>query len=129
MKTISPVKVFVAFVFGPWYLATFEPVAASGGLRTVAITGDVVPGVEAGVTFTAFLNIDSAPVINNSGQVAFTRHLSGTGSFSNDSGIWSEGGGNGLALVAREGSPAPGTSLSPMIETGVEGPAASSWRP
>jgi hypothetical protein len=86
-------------------------VAASGGLRTVALTGDAAPGVGGGA-FSTFGLFDAAPpVLNNGGHVAFSGRLSGTGGFTNDSGMWSEGGGSGLALVAREGSTAPGTSV------------------
>jgi hypothetical protein len=50
-------------------------------------------------------------VLNGAGQTAFFGRLTGTGVDStNDSGIWSEGGGSGLALVAREGDAAPGTA-------------------
>ena len=41
--------------------------------ETVALTGGTVPGVEAGVTFNTF----QAPIINDSGQVAFWSWLAG----------------------------------------------------
>jgi hypothetical protein len=59
----------------------------------------------------AFGNLSSVlfPGINNAGHAAFLAQLAGTGvDDTNDSGIWSEGGGS-LGLVARAGSPAPGT--------------------
>src|SRR5262245_61756886 len=102
MKRISPPKLSIALAFGLSLLITCESVAASGDLRTVALSGDAAPGVEAGVKFSTFGSFTPTPVLDNSGHVAFIGHLSGTGSNSNDTGIWSEGGGNGLALVARE---------------------------
>lgn len=93
-------------------LLTLDRVMGSNGLRTVALTGIDAPGVENGLQFDAFSTFDEGPpVINNSGQVAFSGLVAGTGSFLNDTGIWSEGGGNGLALVARDGSISPGTSV------------------
>ena len=50
-----------------------------------------------------------SPTLNNAGQTAFFANLTGSGvDATNDLGIWSEGTGS-LALVAREGSHAPGT--------------------
>jgi len=93
-------------------LVAIESVTASNGLRTVALTGNAAPGVEVGLNFDTFSFLDEGPpVLNNSGQVAFSGRLAGTGSFSNDTGVWSEGGGNGLVLVARDGSVAPGTNV------------------
>jgi hypothetical protein len=76
------------------------------GLALVARSGSQAPGTGPGVNFS-FLN---EPVLNGAGQTAFRGSLTGAGvDGSNDSGIWSEGGGAGLALVARNGSQAPGT--------------------
>jgi hypothetical protein len=80
----------------------------SGSLALVSREGDQAPGTPAGVRFGS---IDSPwpLVLNNAGQTAFKRSLSGTGVDStNNVGIWSEGSG-GLALVARSGDQAPGT--------------------
>ncbi len=75
--------------------------------ETRALTGDVAPGTTAGVNFSGF----NLPVVNGAGQTAFLANLTGTGVTSaNDRGIFSEGSGSGLALVAREGDMAPGTS-------------------
>ncbi len=68
-------------------------------LRTVAFSGDTAPG-----TTDSFANV-FGPVLNNAGQTAFRGRLNNSGD-----GIWSEGGGSGLALVARSGDNAPGTS-------------------
>jgi hypothetical protein len=74
--------------------------------RTVALSGDAAPGTGAGVNFDGF----GSPVLNGAGQTAFVGVLTGAGvNSTNDSGIWSEGGGSGLTLVAREGAAAPGT--------------------
>lgn len=89
----------------------------SGTLTLVARDGSHAPGTSDGVTFSTFsLQSYSSnyprPAINNVGQVAFWAALqtdAGGVTTSNDTGIWSEGSGS-LALVAREGSQAPGTS-------------------
>ena len=79
---------------------------AAGGLALVAISGGQAPGTESGIEFA---NLSHAPVINAAGHTAFHASLSGAGvNADNDAGIWSEGFGD-LALVAREGSQAPGT--------------------
>ncbi len=61
-------------------------------------------------TGVASFNRFGNPALNNSGQTAFFGNLTGTGvNGSNNSGIWSESGGTGLALIARAGDEAPGT--------------------
>jgi hypothetical protein len=76
-----------------------------GDFRLVAREGNEAPGA-GGATFNYDLN---GVVLNAKGQTAFQAFLIGNGVDStNDSGIWSEGMGD-LELVAREGSPAPGT--------------------
>jgi len=83
--------------------------ATAGTLRTVVLSGNAAPGTSSGVNFSGLSF--SLPVLNAAGQTAFSWRLTGTGVDSrNDRGIWSEGGGAGLALVARTGDPAPGTS-------------------
>lgn len=50
-------------------------------------------------------------MINGAGQTAFRSFLTGSGvTGTNERAIFSEGGGSGLALVAREGDAAPGTA-------------------
>ncbi len=74
------------------------------GLALVARTGSQAPGTD--VNFSSFGSL----VLNDAGQVAFSGNITGVGvTSSNNNGIWSEGGGSGLALVARTGSQAPGT--------------------
>ncbi|BBO31860.1 DUF7453 family protein [Lacipirellula parvula] len=79
--------------------------------RIVAQTGDSAPGTT-GQFSTFFITADgpSPPVLNNAGRVAFSATLTnnfGGVTAPNDTGVWSDGGG-ALALVAREGSAAPG---------------------
>jgi hypothetical protein len=79
-----------------------------GSLALVARGGDHAPGTPSGVNFRGNF---SRPVLNNTGQTAFGAQLTGSGVDSaNDRGIWSEGSG-ALSLVARAGSPAPGTPV------------------
>jgi len=93
-------------------LGCLVSVAEAQTLRTVAFSGDAAPGMGVGVNFGSVNNF-GVPVLNDAGQTAFVGFLTGTGvSTDNRSAIWSEGGGNGLALVARAGSVAPGTGDS-----------------
>jgi len=76
----------------------------SDSLNLVTREGRRAPGTTA--RFASFLS----PVLNDKGQAAFRGDLTGSGvSSTNNRGIWSEAGGS-LALIAREGSSAPGTS-------------------
>ena len=96
-------KTFATFAALLILLSVGHP-AADAVLVTVALSGENAPGTSD--SFTGF----RTPVLNNAGQTAFSGHLNS--SSSTNTGIWSEGGGSGLALVAREGSTAPGTSDS-----------------
>ena len=53
------------------------------------------------------------PVINSEGEIAFAAsiHLEDGDLGLRNSGIWSDGGGTGLSLIAREGGIAPGTDF------------------
>lgn len=74
------------------------------GLMQIAREGDLSPGTEAGVRFGSF----DVPAFNDSGNSAFLSELLGAGvDRANDEAIYSEGGGNGLALFAREGDVVP----------------------
>ncbi len=78
------------------------------GLVLVARSGNEAPGTPEGVYFH-FIS-GATPALNNAGQTAFSGGLTGTRvDGSNDRGLWSEGGGSGLALVTRSGNQAPGT--------------------
>lgn len=81
-------------------------VGSAGTLTIASRAGTQAPGTDPGVTFITYV----PPDINNAGQVAFAAGLTIAGSVdaSNDSGIWVVGPGRS-ELVAREGSPAPGT--------------------
>lgn len=73
----------------------------NGSLRLVARSGQQAPGTDPGVVFPSFSNVQYN---NAQGEAGFTSSLAGPGVTSaNDRGIWSEGGGGGLTLVAREG--------------------------
>jgi hypothetical protein len=79
----------------------------SGNLGLVARTGSAAPG---GGTYGTVVNVELfSPNLNNAGQTAFYGALT-----NGNMGIWSEGSGS-LALVAREGTPAPGTSAGVSI--------------
>jgi len=95
----------VATTFLPM-LGMSEWVVASDLVRTVSLTGQPAPGIDG--TFSDFRGKvwDELPVaLNERGHVAFYAEVSGAAIVEdNDSGLWSEGGGNGLAIVAREGS-------------------------
>jgi hypothetical protein len=76
----------------------------SGSLALVARRGSSLPGLPAGLVNSG---MDEAG-LNDTGQSVFISFLSGSGvNNSNNEGIWSEGSGS-LALVVRDGSPAPG---------------------
>jgi hypothetical protein len=95
-------------LFVALFLAASIQDASAEGLRTVALSGQHAPGTATGAVFERFNN----PVLNNSGKVAFRAVLQqGSGDVTdvNAQGIWSEGSGS-LALVARDGSQAPGTA-------------------
>ena len=79
------------------------------GRELVVVSGTPAPGAGSGVTFRAFPN-PTLGGLNNAGQVAFLASVTGgeTVNFVNERGIWSDGGGSGLELVALEGNPAPG---------------------
>lgn len=84
------------------------------GLTTLYRPGDSAPGT--GHVFESFRSAAEAgsnPVMNVDGRLAFSGNLtqqSGVVDTSNDSGIWSEGLGGALSLVAREGDQAPGAA-------------------
>lgn len=77
----------------------------SDRLHLVALSGEQAPGTQIGTRFDGFYD----PVLNASNQTAFRAVLKidGDVTSSNDDGVWSEGSG-ALALIAREGSQAPG---------------------
>jgi len=86
--------------------------AHAQNLRTVAISETPAPGVNSSENFTGF---SLPPALNNAGQTTFRGFIDGV--FSEQIGIWSEGGGAGLALVARSGSPAPPDTVGDVVFT------------
>jgi len=79
------------------------------GLEVVVPPTLPAPGTDAGVILYPG---QSKPAFNNLDQLAFLASLDGPGVVdANDQGIWSEGSGSGLSLVAREGNQAPGTDV------------------
>ncbi len=86
--------------------------------RTVALQNTSAPGT--GASFGGF----NAAVINNAGNTAFNASLvvgPGSGAtFSNNVGLWSEGFGGSLSLVARSGTtPAPGAGSATFTTFGT----------
>ena len=97
MKTVTTFAALLTL------LSAVHP-TADAALRTVALSGNAAPG-----TSDKFAGFFGTPALNNAGQTAFIGVLSGSAAgFA--IGIWSEGGGSGLALVAPERNTAPGTS-------------------
>ena len=82
---------------------------AFDNITAVALPGTQAPGVAAGIQFDAAIN----PSINSGGEIAFVSLLSGPGiNGNNNAALFSEGGGDGLSLVAQSGSAAPGTGTA-----------------
>jgi len=75
---------------------------------TVALSGQPAPGTPAGITF---LNFGIYPTLSAAGQSAFVAGVTGAGiTVQNDTGLWT-GAPGGVALLAREGNPAPDTAV------------------
>jgi len=117
-------KTAVALVLGLLSLVSVEPVAASGGLRTVALSGEAAPGTGEGVNFTVLFG----PVLNNRGETAFKASFFSNTGVNNDSGsgMFSEGSGNGLKLIARTGNIALANNQNTIINLFVNQPKISS---
>ena len=100
---------------------------ASGMLELIAIRGMDAPGTPPGVTFgegsiLAFFGPIDEWDGNRLGQVVFNGYLSGAGiDEHNDEGLWF-GPAGALALIAREGEPAPGQAPGTVwgASTGLE---------
>lgn len=85
---------------------SWTPAEAAVIYRTVALASTAAPGTPNSVNFGGF----NLPTLNASGHTTFAALLRDGGVVTsvNDEGLWSEGSGT-LTLIAREGSPAPGT--------------------
>jgi hypothetical protein len=83
------------------------------GLRAVGVTGTPAPGL-AGIEFG---NLNSSnPQLNSIGQTAFISKLLGDPvTAETDDSVWSEAGGGGLRLVAREGTAIAGLGMSETL--------------
>lgn len=79
-----------------------------GAPRLVAREGDPAPGTPDGVRYLVLQS--GLRDLNDRGEVSFSGQVTGPGvTFANDSALWA-GPRGGVQLVARDGSPAPGTS-------------------
>lgn len=95
---------FVCGIFSAFFAAAPGYAVSEVRYRVVAQKGVQAPGMPEGVNFLGFSN----PRINDAGEVVFRASLTGPGvTTSNDSTLWSESG-DGLHLLAREGTAAPG---------------------
>jgi hypothetical protein len=102
---------------GPIALFTLNA-HAGVSYNTHALKGDQAPGTDPGVVFSVF----GTPVLNGTGQIAFTASVSGLGvNFQNDDGLWSEGAGS-LSLIGRENFAAPGTPAGVLFNN-ISAPA------
>ncbi|HEY3395217.1 MAG TPA: choice-of-anchor tandem repeat NxxGxxAF-containing protein [Lacipirellulaceae bacterium] len=81
---------------------------SANNLRVVAQSGDQPPGVSDGRVFGSFGDVR----LNSEGEIAFRASLSGV----DGTGIWSERAGE-LVLIARPGSPAPGTPSGTVYDS------------
>ena len=116
---------FFAYLIGPDVDSTNDQSIwseGSGSLVMVARKGSHAPGTAKDVNF--FRLIPGA-MLNGAGQTAFVAYLIGPGvDQTNNSGVWSEGSGS-LELVAREGSPAPGTAEGVIFSSIFPGPVTN----
>ena len=101
---------------GPSYNYSYGIWSTTGGsLQVVAAQETPAPGTATGVVFENN-GSPTMPAFNPKGQVAFFGELAGTGIVygTNDTGLWAQNNGT-LALVARAGGPAPGTSAGTYV--------------
>ncbi|MGI9456534.1 MAG: DUF7453 family protein [Aeoliella sp.] len=112
-RTISTVILAALSVL---VFAAARTVSATPALpvRTVALSGQPPTGT---VSVESFQRFDRAPMINESGKVAFfaaPEFFPGE-PFAGNTSVWSEGGG-GLGLVVRQGIDAPGLSIGVQFD-------------
>jgi hypothetical protein len=106
-ETIMKCRILIGLAVISIVLASKHSALGVVPVRTVMVSGQSAPGTAAGVTFTT---LQGSPVLNAAGRTVFTATLTGGGVTAiNDAGVWSEGGDGVLKLIARKGSPAPGT--------------------
>ena len=97
----------IALLAGLFAVAlTAEAARAQNDVEVLFATGDEAPGTAPGVVFSSL----GVPVINATGQVAFSGTLTGPGiDGSNNVGVWGPDASGALGLLARRGDRAPGT--------------------
>ncbi len=77
-----------------------------GSLMKILHEGDQVPGTDFSLGGFSYIRL------NDSGEIAFQTLIQGPAvDLTNDLSVWTNAGGSGLELVAREGDPAPGSTL------------------
>ncbi len=109
-RKATPVNRFVrrlSMVLAIAACAMLQP-ADAATVRTVALSGQQAPGTPSGVNLTSTRHSEYSPVLNDVGQTAFQRHLTGS-SVDNTNRRHLVGGSGSLSLVARRGGQAPGT--------------------
>ncbi|RIK79477.1 MAG: hypothetical protein DCC67_10420 [Planctomycetota bacterium] len=93
---------------------------ASGSLAPVALEGGTTAGLPAGIA----IQRAAEPILNSAGLVSFSGLVAGTGvNVNNNETVWL-GPSGGASVLAREGSPAPGTPAGVTFGTMFE-PALS----
>ncbi|MDX2147049.1 MAG: GC-type dockerin domain-anchored protein [Planctomycetota bacterium] len=104
---------FRANLAGPGVSATNDSgiwLGQPSDLRLIARTGSAAPGLPAGVNYASF-----GPIVFSNGFAAFTATLTGSGvSVTNNQALFVHANGT-TSLVARSGSPAPGTSTGVLF--------------
>ncbi len=116
MSTIgsSRHQILATVIVGAMSLPYSVQVFASGALRTVVLSDTAPPGTEESVTFGDFQADTIA--LNDVGQTAIVGIFSGPGIFTyNGFGVFSEGSGTGLQLIARAGETIPGATKGEMF--------------
>lgn len=112
---ILPLLCVVSFVVAATRVTCGQTVT----FERVALTGDVVPGMEQDVLIRSF----NEPVINEAGKVVFYSYLAGDGFDSADYGAVITGSGESLSTIGIVGAPAPGfgpgTTYSGFFKTPV----------
>ncbi len=117
-RATASALLFAACISNQSYASEVPSLAERGNLRVVAITGQQAPLDASGELGNAlFQNGGSfrsyewgAPVINELGQTAFRASAGWSDVLGSNVGIITEGGGTGLRLLARQNTPAPGTT-------------------
>src|SRR5262245_54167219 len=101
-------------------LALASSASATGGFTfdKIVLQGDPAPGTEAGTVFAnAFTYVPLLPHLSETGDVAIAAFLAGPQvNSTNRTGLWA-GPPGALSLIARAGSPAPGTAAGVVFSS------------